>query len=376
MVNFSGASSQSETFNETTGDFALSSSDNTVFYVPRAVLQLSSKVFETMFKAGTESPEDASPIRMQATANELDIILKVAHPGHKKSTVHDVHTLLGLLCIAKRYEMDAVLDDLREWLVKTRYVDGETILPIAVREPLASLVVAHSFGFRDEVRFALREVVKCDLSVELDKAQKCDIPLSLMHFLHGLRAERIAWYTGRVMELSEALIASYLGAGSLFGGHTMLSRSPSHQVSCEAIQRLASCLRWQHKAMKELERHPTFCTFEKLVCEGDGQAVFIQSTIKDEVEQFMETWRAEATKFESEFPQLDVTSHSREWTCNESLTNLNNPSRVNKQITYLPFCSCYNYGNGNSSTLSCFETTSYYVTGRGLVVTNYATPKS
>jgi len=51
-------------FNETTGDFALISSDQTIFYVPRKVLQYSSEVFENMFEIGTPSSEDNAPIQM------------------------------------------------------------------------------------------------------------------------------------------------------------------------------------------------------------------------------------------------------------------------------------------------------------------------
>jgi BTB/POZ domain len=306
----------SSAFNETSSDFALISSDNTIFYVPRAVLQLSSKVFETMFKAGTESAEDADPIRMQATGKELETVLKFAHPGHKNPIVNDATTLADLLRVAKQYEMEVVLDNLREWFVKPRYENGVSTEPIAIREPLTSFVVAASFEFENEVRFALREVVKSDLEKELDKARKYDIPLSLMHLLYKLRAARVVWHTGKVMELSEALITSRQSlnrrqvSASSFGFATSVGTvTESVDRDVAMINLPVGCLQWQYSAMKALEARPTFHTLKEAVSKemnGDtGGGVFSGFEIRSTVLGLMEKWEAEAARLESEFPELD-----------------------------------------------------------------------
>jgi BTB/POZ domain len=246
----------SSIFDETTGDFALISSDETIFHVPRAVLQLSSKVFEAMFEAGTPSTEDVAPIRMQADAQHLEMILKLTHPGHISPIISDITTLAELLRIAKQYEMESVKDQLRVWFMKERIEDGMVLQSIIAASPLAAFVVATSFECVDEARYALKEVIKCDLCQDLGACKNYEIPLYLMQYILKLRAGRATWLKTRLKQFSK-----------LARNHCMFAANHGHS-SATKEEAVDLCLTWEQNASEALEAVPSFTTLKIILCDA------------------------------------------------------------------------------------------------------------
>jgi hypothetical protein len=250
-----------------------------------------------MFEAGTPSAADETPIAIQADAKHLEMILQFAHPALVSPKVDDVATLAQLLRIAKQYEMDGVLGQIREWFTKASVTDAGVIYPISMRDPLAAFVLAFSFDCLDEARYALREVIKCDLSQELGPAKNFEIPLYLLQQIEELRTERTAWYMMKVTTLSQAVILSCMN----FNPNSSLSKS-------SAYSQAPDCARWQGSAMKALQRAPSFSTLKGLIYNSAThtltEEMFKRSDVSSTVWQLMTRWEVEATELESKLPEL------------------------------------------------------------------------
>lgn len=282
------------------GDFPLVSSDGTIFFVPENVLRFNSKVFDDMFRVGAPSDNDTIPLAMQADAKHLEMILKLTHPSHVAVDVNEVSTLAELLRIAKQYEMDAVIRQLRGSFLRTRIENGVLMEPITVREPLAAFVVAISFDFIDEARFALGKVIECDLSQELGKAKRFEIPLYLMQYILDLRASRTEWLKEKVTKLTKLVITPCR--------KTITDSTSSELAREDALAQLTDCMQWKQQASQALQAQPTFLTLNCLVFDKNSGAIadgMFRGTDLSVVWELMASWEAKVDKDSAHLPNLE-----------------------------------------------------------------------
>lgn len=183
--------SQSASFPPGAGDTAFITIDNVVFHVDRALLRYSSRVFGTIFEREVTNDRHTNPLRIEAEAATFEYILAFIHPILSSPSIDDIRILAALFRLAKRYEMEGVLHQLRRSLVEVRVVEDRPVLPWYKREPLAALVVAHAFDCITESRLALRECLKGPLEAHVAGAASFDIPAEVMGTVLRLRKERL-----------------------------------------------------------------------------------------------------------------------------------------------------------------------------------------
>lgn len=196
----------SETFNREFGDLALLSSDGTLFYMPRAILQYSSKVFATMLEIGSSSSKIDNPVIMQADSRILNMTLTFIHPGMANPAVEDVNTLAQLLRISKQYEMEGMLDVLRLCFL-TSSTMGESLI---VREPLAVLALASAFEYKDIETMVLREVIKGNVAADIGTTKDFEIPLEVFQRVLKAREDQVRTYMAKVLAINSVVTSKYI----------------------------------------------------------------------------------------------------------------------------------------------------------------------
>lgn len=199
----------SETFNREFGDFALLSSDDTLFYMPRAILQYSSRVFATMLEIGSSSSTNDTPVTMQADSRILKMTLTFIHPGMANPAVEDVKTLAQLLRISKQYEMEGMLDALRLCFLTSSITTGESLI---IREPLAVLALASAFEYKDIETMALEEVIKGNMAADIGASKDFEIPLAVFQRVLKAREDRVRIYMEKVLAINNVATSTCVNA--------------------------------------------------------------------------------------------------------------------------------------------------------------------
>lgn len=153
-------------------------------------------------------------------------------------------------------------------------------------EPLASLVVAHTFGYTDLVRLALREVVKCHMEKAFRNAGNYDIPATLMAVMHKLRQERIEWCREKLIYIS---MIDY--------GHW------GHQSLTWIDSRRAQWRKWLQTAIRAVSEEPSF-----KVLKEQCRLILDMSIPRFDlsfVNARLGEWWEEADRIESALPDLE-----------------------------------------------------------------------
>jgi hypothetical protein len=184
------------------GDVPLLTVDNTVFYVHSTALQHSSAVFETIFENGPREKDDEGstvpPLKIEADAATLERLLSYIYPSRPSPSIEDVNVIASLFRVAKRYEMEGIMHQLRKTLLEIRIIRNTVIQPLYIKDPLAVLLIAYAFDCPDEGRFALRECLKGKLQSHILGAAEFDIPAEVMAMLLRLREERLNWFSTKL----------------------------------------------------------------------------------------------------------------------------------------------------------------------------------
>ncbi|KAG8758114.1 hypothetical protein FRC14_000738 [Serendipita sp. 396] len=192
----------STSFPDGKGDITLLAVDNVIFHVHRAVLQHSSSVFETIFEAGSVKDEEKQafkqPLKVEADARTLDVLLRYIYPNRCSPIIEDVNLLASVFRAAKRYEMEGVSDQLRRGLMETRVTHQKIIPPLYIRYPFSIMAISHAFGCYDEARVAMKECIKGDLKAHMEGALDLDAPVSLMATIIRLRENRASWFQSKL----------------------------------------------------------------------------------------------------------------------------------------------------------------------------------
>jgi hypothetical protein len=267
-------------FNAQFGDLALQSSDGTFFYVPRALLQLSSKPFATAIEAEATAGSNTA-IQVQTTSDALELLLTFIHPGVPNPIIHDLPTLTELVRIAKQYEMEFVISSLRACFLNNRPGKRSTEeQPLVKAEPLASLAVAYSFELHDVARAALRELVKQDLGAQLRAARGHDIPLSLVEVIFKLREDRVRWYRDKLLWLCD-IVANQIYSSSM-------------------RQNREDFIAWKAESLEAISAGPNLETLKA----RHALAIHLRLTHVTNTWSQMCSWEIEALKMESTLPDL------------------------------------------------------------------------
>lgn len=169
-------------------DIILTTIDNVTFHVDQALLRCSSHVFKTIFE---REDKGTSPLKIEAEGATLGHLLAFVHPNMPSPLIDDMQTLVALFRVAKRYEMEGVLYQLRKILLEISVVDDVVVPPWYKREPLAIFIVAHAFDCVTESRLALRECLKGPLEAHIAGATSFEISVELMGAVLRLRQERL-----------------------------------------------------------------------------------------------------------------------------------------------------------------------------------------
>jgi len=227
-------------------------------------------------------------------------MLQYVHPDHTSPDVCNVVELAELLRIADQYQMATITDHLRRCLTSVSLRRGVYSEPITVRQPLAAFAVAISFGFLEEARYALREVITCDIRQELGEAGEYKISLYYMQYILELRARRAEWFMGKIRILTKhvrqycnAKITNYLTNGrgkDMNGTYSLILRAVT----------------MEHALSTSLAARPSLFTWKQQLANPNHDNV-IKHLKKVQPKLFHETiarCEAEAAVLEAKLPRL------------------------------------------------------------------------
>lgn len=192
----------STAFPEGEGDLCLISNDGVLFYVHSQLLRHSSPVFATMFEigGGTGKPEGKSndPVRMEADAATLELLLLYVYPLHKNPQLETLEQISTLLSLSHRYELNGVTQQLRTALTESPVEDDTVTLPLYKMSPLTALAIADAYELVPEARLALRYCLDLDQSRLLQVTGNINIPVRIMSVVLALRQQRIDWFASKM----------------------------------------------------------------------------------------------------------------------------------------------------------------------------------
>lgn len=178
------------------GDIALLSIDNLLCYVHRHILEHSSPIFGTIFSVRNKGSEDNGPprLKIEARGSTLETLLAFIYPDRAPPLIESIVVIDQLFRVAKRYEMEGVLHQLRRCLLEVRVAGDTVTTPLFVKHPLAVLVISYVFECPEEGRLALRECLRGDINDHVAGAKGFDIPSELMSAVLTYRRERSEWF--------------------------------------------------------------------------------------------------------------------------------------------------------------------------------------
>ncbi|KAG8758116.1 hypothetical protein FRC14_000740 [Serendipita sp. 396] len=184
------------------GDIRLLSTDGTLFHVHSTILQQSSTFFQTMFQIGPpevdNSSKDERPLNIDANAETLDLLLRSVYPNRENPEFNDLQTLASVLRVAKRYEMDAISQQLGRTMLANRIVNDKILPPFYISSPIPTLAIAYAFDCNLVARCALRECLTGEISTHFAQGKDFDLPVELINHILKLRKERSDWFRARV----------------------------------------------------------------------------------------------------------------------------------------------------------------------------------
>jgi hypothetical protein len=258
----------SEMFNKEFGDFALLSSDDTLFYMPHPILQYSSKVFAAMLEIGSSSSTTNTPVMIQADSDILKMTLTFIHPGMANPVIKDVKTLAQLLRISKQYEMDGMLEALRLCLLTPSEATGESLI---IREPFAALALASAFEFKDIETMALQEVIKGNMAADIGASMDFEIPLAVSQQVIEAREARVCRYMGNILAINN------------MATHTIVQAPKYSGIELERKRQT-----WMDSATEAIIRDPTQNRLKELA----SQAVTMELVTGDTMWKMMERFES------------------------------------------------------------------------------------
>lgn len=266
-------------FNEKFGDFALLSSDGITFFMPRVIIQHSSKVFAAMFEVG-KPEENNAPIKTQAESAILELLFTFLHPGMPNPIIKDLATLVEIIKVATQYEMELVLSNLQACFFDQKVPKSQGSRQSIIKaEPLASLAVAYEFSLSDIIVAALREVLKGDLGAQLLAAEQYELPLSVLGKVYKLREERVDWYSSKVLYLCSLADSNVYGIGGQIRDHYK---------------------KWREDALKAIRIRPNINTLKGLHSKAAKEGFFNVTQTWSQIS----VWEAEALQMEESFSEL------------------------------------------------------------------------
>ncbi|KAG8811616.1 hypothetical protein FRC17_002377 [Serendipita sp. 399] len=156
-----------------------------------------------MFQIGSPegaqvSSKDEKPLNIDASEQTLDLLLRCVYPNRESPEFNDLQTLSSVLRAAKRYEMDAIVQELGKTMLRQRVINEEILPPFYTQSPIPTLAIAHAFDCNLVARCALRECLTGDLSAHFAQAKDFDLPVELFNHILRLRKERAEWFKTRV----------------------------------------------------------------------------------------------------------------------------------------------------------------------------------
>ena len=192
----------SATFPEGSGDLCLISNDGTLFYVHIQLLQLSSPVFATMCEIGNSLGKvgngPADPVRIEADAETLEILLQFIYPLWPNPRSGSLQELETLLSLAHRYELDGVTEQLRAVLIETRVEEDTVSKPFYEKSPVETFAIASTYQLIPEARLALRECLTMDATILFQRVEETNLPGKMITFMLRLRQQRMSWFTSKL----------------------------------------------------------------------------------------------------------------------------------------------------------------------------------
>ncbi|TFK53461.1 hypothetical protein OE88DRAFT_1252867 [Heliocybe sulcata] len=144
-------------FNKPTADIIVRSSDNVLFRVHKIILSMASDVFESAFSF--PQPENVQNIEDNVMPVDEDsrviwLLLRYCYPGSfpPPTTLDDLHAVLRA---ARKYQMDMVVESLKDALVADKHL---------VRDPLRVFAIAYDQGLQEQVRISARATLRLSMS--------------------------------------------------------------------------------------------------------------------------------------------------------------------------------------------------------------------
>jgi len=269
------------------GDIPLLTVDNTVFYVHSTALQHSSAVFETIFENGPKEKDDEgsiAPLKIEADAATFERLLAYIYPSRPSPSIDDVNVIASLFRVAKRYEMEGIMHQLRKVLLEIRIIRNTVIEPLYIKDPLAVLLIAYAFDCPDEGRFALRECLKGKLQSHIMGAAEFDIPAEVMAMLLRLREERLNWFSTKLESMQWPTNNCY-----------------------NCARALGEC---KIKAINQLGKNLGFEILKGTLSNiGNCVSGHVVATTTPQMQDTLNTWAAEAKEMEEILPTLPRLSH-------------------------------------------------------------------
>jgi hypothetical protein len=270
------------------GDIPLLTVDNTVFYVHSTALQHSSAVFETIFENGPrEKGDDGStvpPLKIEADAATLERLLSYIYPSRPSPSIDDVNVIASLFRVAKRYEMEGIMHQLRKVLLEIRIIRNTVIQPLYIKDPFAVLLIAYAFDCPDEGRFALRECLKGKLQSHILGAAEFDVPAEVMAMLLRLREDRLNWFSTKLESIQWPTNNCY-----------------------NCVRALGES---KFKVINQLGKNLEFDVLKStLLSIGNCYSGHVVATTVPQLQDTLNTWAAEAKEMEEALPTLPRLSH-------------------------------------------------------------------